>query len=896
MFAHLSCNDYYSEGEKIVGHWHGTLAERFGVHNNEIKAEEFVSLQKRENPWTGGKLTLANRKGSPKFFDFQCSCQKSVSIMAVVMNDQRLADAHSQCVKAALTEMEKFAACRIRKGSMKNSEACEITGSMIAGLYEHNASRALDPQLHTHCVVANVTWSESEQRFKALSEHEVLKAIRYFGKYYQTAMARRVQELGYAIELKRTAKGIEGYEIKGVSEELLERYSRRRAEIEERMEAFKNDTGREPTAAEIHIIAKETREAKLAEITTPEVRESQRRMLTSEELAQLAAIKHQALKNDNEIQCLQREKIIQFFGRSIDHLFEGNSVVSGHELLAEALNMGMGKVVAEDLKEYLYSNHELVPLTVDNDPLQVFYTTRKGLSLEHESIKMANEGIEAFEPLGTLPDIDADDAANSDFAQLSDVQRQAVSGILNCKDFACLLRGYAGAGKTTALKPVHSGLIASEKKPLYLAPTRGAVQVLQKDGFENAATVAAFLLDAKAGRLNIDKDSVLIVDESSLMSAAVGHQIMAIAKSRNARIIFVGDRRQHLSVEAGDFLKVLEYYSNIKNFELSKIIRQIPENYRDAVQLMANARTGEGLERLNRLGVVEERGLYYLAAAALRYSGMMASGKKCLLVAPTHRELDTLNELVRQELGEKASLDLSRQVARNCFQDHNWTREQMSNIYTYEPGMVIRFNSPVFGTDLKKHDILTIEDVEPSGHLRLSNGCKVAPGQIKNNVSVGVMKQLDLAPGDKVLITANDKEHGLTNGDTGIVERITPAGEIHLTDGRIIPADFKSISYGYATTSHKSQGSTCDHAILAAAAMDDRACYVGSSRGRQSVKVYTPDFEHLLKNVRRNSDPLTAHDLIAARKPHIQELTNVQREAAKIDFPQEKKMEYSLTT
>jgi hypothetical protein len=62
------------------------------------------------------------------------------------------------------------------------------------------------------------------------------------------------------------------------------------------------------------------------------------------------------------------------------------------------------------------------------------------------------------------------------------------------------------------------------------------------------------------------------------------------------------------------------------------------------------------------------------------------------------------------------------------------------------------------------------------------------------------------------------------------------------------------------------------------------------------VEVYTPDFEHLLKNVRRNSDPLTAHDLIAARKPRIQELTNVQREAAKIDFQQKKKMEYSLTT
>ncbi|MFA7183270.1 MAG: helicase C-terminal domain-containing protein, partial [Victivallales bacterium] len=72
-----------------------------------------------------------------------------------------------------------------------------------------------------------------------------------------------------------------------------------------------------------------------------------------------------------------------------------------------------------------------------------------------------------------------------------------------------------------------------------------------------------------------------------------------------------------------------------------------------------------------------------------------------------------------------------------------------------------------------------------------------------------------------------------------------------------------------ATTSHKSQGSTCDHAVLAAAQMDNRACYVGSSRGRQSVKVFTPDFEHLYDSVKRNSEHLTGHDLIAAREEYM---------------------------
>jgi len=177
MYDHLSCNDYYAENEKVVGYWHGKLAEEFGIIGNEIAAEEFVKIQKNENTWCGGKLTPAVRKGSSRFFDFQCSAQKSVSIMAVVMNDHRLSEAHSECVKEALSEMEKFVSCRIRKGLFRNSEKLEVTSNLIAGLYNHNASRALDPQIHTHCVVANVTWCESEQRYKALSEFEILKVM-----------------------------------------------------------------------------------------------------------------------------------------------------------------------------------------------------------------------------------------------------------------------------------------------------------------------------------------------------------------------------------------------------------------------------------------------------------------------------------------------------------------------------------------------------------------------------------------------------------------------------------------------------------------------------------------------------------------------------------------------
>ena len=640
---------------------------------------------------------------------------------------------------------------------------------------------------------------------------------------------------------------------------LHERYSRRRAEIEQKIEEFKSETGREPTPAEIHIIAKETREAKLTEITTPEVLESQRQMLSNEELSHLRSIKYKALRNDRILKEISSGKIIQIFSKTIDHLYERKSVVAGHELLAEALNQGMKDVSAENLKQALKNSKELIPLTEAKDPLQVFYITKRGLALEQEAIRLANAGIGIFKPLGNINDVDTSD--------LSDVQQNAVQGILECQDFACMLRGYAGSGKTTALKPVHTGLIAANKNPLYLAPTRGAVKVLKDDGSENATTVASFLNNPE-----IEKDTVLIIDESSLVSANVGHKLMWLAKENNARIIFVGDRRQHLSVEAGDFLKVLEFYSDIKNFELSQIIRQIPKHYRKAVQLMANNRTAEGLQRLNDLGVVEEKSHHYLSAAAKRYVNTVNNGKECLLVSPTHREIDTLNALVRKEFADQEILDLSEQQSRTCFQDHNWTRDQIASHQTYRPGNAIRFNTPLFGSQYQKHDILIIDSILPDGNLLFTNGDKMSPKKIKVITSVGVMKSLELAPGDKILITANNKDYNLTNGDTATIEEIFQDGEIQLSDGRTIPRDFESISYGYATTSHKSQGSTCDHAILAADQMTNRACYVGSSRGRQSVKVYCPDFEHLHSSVKRNSEHLTGHDLIAARQEYMNDI------------------------
>ena len=92
LSTHLSANDYYCEQEQVSGIWVGKGAERLGIAGQAIGKEDsaFEALRLNQHPDGSGKLTPRNVSNSIRFFDFQCAPHKSVSIMAVMMEDRRL--------------------------------------------------------------------------------------------------------------------------------------------------------------------------------------------------------------------------------------------------------------------------------------------------------------------------------------------------------------------------------------------------------------------------------------------------------------------------------------------------------------------------------------------------------------------------------------------------------------------------------------------------------------------------------------------------------------------------------------------------------------------------------------------------------------------------------------
>ncbi|MBN1566802.1 MAG: relaxase domain-containing protein [Acidobacteria bacterium] len=850
----MTANDYYCENEHVAGAWIGKGAERLALFGKSIGKDnaDFENLRRNLLPDGSGRLTPRRVESSVRFFDFQCAPHKSISIMAVALDDQRLYDAHDTAAAKAFAELERFSAYRSGR-----SRQPQITGNLCAAAFRHDASRSLDPQLHTHFVVANCTWDSESKRWLALETCEMFKAIRYAGKFYQNELALQCRRLGYEIQPVRNEKSVvEGFEIKGVSKEIQERFSKRRMEVEAGIERFLKDKGRQPTANEIHTIARDTRGIKLKEITTPEVRAMQRAQLSDEELLTLDGVKKAALTNAHENTGMG--SAWKALMRACDHLFERHSVIPGHKLLAETLNQRLGYLDSSVLARYLQSaSNGLVRLArhMRNPLLSCQWTSREGLSHERWSIQFVNQTQNCCAPLGKTEGVEFDFKSSE--------QKDVVLETLQTTDRVYAIRGCAGAGKTTCLTEVRKGLEAAGRKAFYLAPTASAVDVLRKDGFVHATTVDGFLINQeKNSNLN---GSVIIIDESSLQSSKMGASLLRIAQAHDARVLFVGDIRQHVAIEAGDFLRILEQHSNLHRSELKDIRRQRDEEYNAAIRIIASGDALGGMKRLDALGWVQEGHGQYIKLAANSYFSATADGAdldRCIAISPTWEENHRFTEIIRNGLKQRNLLGKGTVISIHDQLD--WTEEQKSNSANYRPGMLVTFNGSV--GPIERGRTFTIDRIDSGGVWLKGLNRSIEVGRCSKKLTVSLSRAMEICAGDKILIRCNHRAAGLVNGQVFTVKQLNMDGSLETREGKFIPHDFRHFSHGYVVTSHKSQGRTHDHVVIAAEQLDSKSAYVACSRGRYDARVFTPDKSHLLKRLDRSADRLAATDVIGSSR------------------------------
>lgn len=834
FLKHLSCNDYYSEKERIIGTWNGRLADMFGLSESKVDSETFSLFQQNINPRTHGKLTQRTVNGGIRFYDFQCSAQKSVSIMSIF--DERLVDAHRRSVALAMNELEKFASVRIRNGENVNTQNHETTGKIIYAAFHHDTSRALDPQLHTHNVVCNVT-VDSDEKFKALENSEMCRAIRYCGRVYQNALASECRKLGYDIAETVDFRGnVKGFEIQGVPEDLLDRFSKRSLAIDEKISRQEYQIGRTLTAAEKHEIALDTRDRKMLESDSTSVRAEQLLQLSSQERMGLEEL----VKDTEWRPPLQENQVAdQAVEEVLPEVFERVSVLKENQILAEILTRNLGRFSLEQIKKALSRNPSLKYLAGD------YVTTSFVMDAEQYAIDAVERERDLYEPLN---------AEFVPFAQQNgyEVQREIIQGILRSRDRFTLLRGAAGSGKTSVLKELARGL---DSAPLVLAPTNSAANVLKSEGFPHSQTVASFLLNPP------DFSGLVIVDESGLNSLRDGVKLLHLAEEKQFRILFVGDSRQHNSVDCGDFFRLLEEHSNIARFELKEIHRQQIEEYRKGVQECADGHFQFAFSRFDQAGYLHENHADYLKEAAEKYIQLLKTGQ-VIAVAPTHKECDALTAEIRKRLPPSKTV-----ATKEIFRSAQLTKAKLRNPKTYKIGQQIMFVRRMKGI-AEAGTTASIVGVQGK-QLHLSGGKIIPLSRAADFIEVGELRSIELREGDVIQFHVNLRDQRIYNGNLaritdspGIIELLNSDMESIRNGLRQLPENFSGFDYGWVMTSHKSQGRTAQHVVVAAQKLDRRAFYVACSRGRKSLDLYCPD-KLFLKNqlIRRSDDRLNAADI-----------------------------------
>jgi conjugative relaxase-like TrwC/TraI family protein len=858
---HLSNNDYYAVGETVIGQWMGNGAKLLGLEG-AVNMDDFEAIRQGNNPATNEFLrqrhsadrshereingkTVTETATARNLYDFTVSAPKAVSVQA--LEDPRLIDAHKTAVAEMAAEMERLAGARIRRGGANDNRN---TSNLVISRWDHDTSRELDPQIHTHLVAGNLTYDGAEGRWKALQASDIYAQREYLTEVYRNSLAREVTGLGYQIENRFEHGKDYGFGIVGIKDETLEKYSQRSAQRDAAIAEFMDKNGRLPSNNEVAYLVRETRAEKLAEISTADVKAGQLSRLDAGEAQTLKQLREAALERGSIREQAPAGASIVY---ASEHVFERVSVAKDYEIKTEALRHGRGRVELPEVKGVMLADIASGAMLTARGEV----ATQASLQRERRMVSTIDAGMGKYEALGRGREFVASD-------RLRPEQKTAVLAVLASRDLAFNMNGAAGTGKTATLQEVHRGLNEARRSVVAVAPTASAVEELQKVGFAQAMTVARLLADPKEQAQLAGQ--VLIVDEAGMVASKDMAELISLAKDRGARILYSGDTAQIKSVSEGDALRVLERESHLDSVSLRQVQRQTNAEYKAAVESLRN-HPAEGFAKLEAMGAIREVDWRLRAqevSKAYREASVVPNAKgearSVLVVAATHDEIKSITYAVRQDKKRAGELAEGR-----IFQQHtalNWTEAQKKQTKNYQRGQMLAFHKAVKG--VAKNEALEVVSADKSGiTARKADGqmMKMTDRQVK---AFGVFEKNDfeVAAGDKLLLQANwrDKTFKATNGELVTVASVDE-GRIRLQDGRQMPAEYRRFTHGYAVTAHRSQGKTVDFEIIAAERMAQDLFYVSATRAREGLTVITSDSVGLQESIGVSGDRQSAMEL-----------------------------------
>lgn len=867
-------DNYYTKDHAIENsEWQGVGAHLLGL-SGRVMPQDFEKILEGLAPRNGEKLNSSHDNASNARragIDLTLSAPKSVSLAVLIDQRLELEHAHKIAVERTLSFVEERYS--LARTGRKEERQVEAAGNLVVAKFHHDTSREHDPQLHTHCVVLNAV-KRHDGKWRSLHNDGMFSNSKLIGLVYQNELAREVQKLGYVIERKSNGT----FELSGYTEEQLRSFSKRTQKIEalgcdNKKEERKKKLKHRPTKGK-EMNRESLKAAWLAEAKELSIAHPLRQKSSSQENPPVHTheVAESAMRHASEKDVQFRQEVLEKFALE-SHLGVLNFRSFEREIGA-SLRKG-------DL------------IRVENNKL----TTEAALATERRMLSALEQGKDRFVPI-----------AQNIEKQLSQLpftlnqgQAAAVRTTLESRDQFTAWQGVAGAGKTFAMNVVRE--LASEKEiPLRgFAPSAEAAKVLEQESRIESQTVASLLATSPL-RTNHRKGEIWIIDEAGLLSARDCERLMQRAQIAEARVVFVGDTRQLSAVEAGNPFRLLQQHG-ISTAHLTESRRQKNEALKASVDLMAQGKQKEALQGISAQIVELKRESTRARFITNEYMKLPHSQRESTLVlAGTNAERELLTESIRSALKHENSLGATAKVT--ILQARELSREELGDAAKLAVGDVLVFHKDRKRIGIEKSaqfEIVATNSKMGLVCLKSDDGREISitPKHYRDAFLAYEKREIEVAIGERLRWTKNDKALGVRNGQECILET-HENGNLKLKhrNGKILEissSDLLHLEHNYVNTVFSSQGKTCDQSIISVdQTFGKEAMYVAISRARNSMKIVTPDKDEMLKIVTQSKAKLSALDLLPEEKLAV-DLRHSLRMNAEESAQQHSKKEHNHT-
>jgi ATP-dependent exoDNAse (exonuclease V) alpha subunit len=476
------------------------------------------------------------------------------------------------------------------------------------------------------------------------------------------------------------------------------------------------------------------------------------------------------------------------------------------------------------------------------------FTTGEMQGYEREIIERMRAGQGNRE---VLTDGQVRQQVEANHPHLSVSQRRAVEDVLENRDRMMALEGVAGGGKTTSLAAIREAAVSAGYEVKGLAPTSGAAKKLGESGMETE-TLQRHL--TRGDRAPEAQKRLYVVDESSMASTKQMHTFVERLKE-NDRVLFVGDVRQHEAVEAGRPYAQLQE-AGMRTARLDEIIRQKDPALKEAVEQLARGEVKEAIANLDNQGRVHEiedrsERIREIAREYVRQP------ENTLVVSPDNESRREINQHIHramQDAGRVAGVEHPVRVL-NARQELTGADRQWAQ--NYEPGEIVRYakSSKAHGFEAGEYArVARVDSAANTVTVERKSGEQVSyDPRRQQGVTVYREAEHRFSEGDRVQLTAPYHAQKLASRELATVEKIDGDGNLKLKmdSGREVEFNVKQhphLDYGYAVTSHSSQGQTADRVLVHVDSeqahsqlLNSRMAYVSVSRAQFDVQMYTND-------------------------------------------------------